>query len=260
MGGVGFIMNKLISFIRQSPHEPVITGLYRADMALAYFPAGALERLLPRNMYLPPDSVMDEMYPTAKKIKGMHPFLLQAASGSKVHPIVHELDFRTYQEIMFYFPVIYKKGKEERLCSYVPLLYLEYLFGVIVGNIYFKFRKQYHPEMIIEETDKTRKYKMKDIIDLNFPKVSMNNRKELDPFFVQTFNNPTITVSYLNKPYFYHTDVFDITKMLDTSPVYEWHYKGAVIRNNENTFGNYSEFTFTLSKVMSYKDYFHPAD
>ena len=29
---------------------------------------------------------------------------------------------------------------------------------------------------------------------------------------------------------------------------------------NENTFANYSEFTFTLSKSMRYNAYFHPTD
>ncbi|MCU0822137.1 MAG: hypothetical protein MUC95_06655 [Spirochaetes bacterium] len=253
-------MKKLKSFIRQSPHDPVITGLYKCDMALAYFPSNKVEMFLPRAMSIPSDSIMAEKYPTVKKIKGMHPFLLQGSTGYKVHPLIYNRDFRAYEEIMFYFPVIYRHGNEEQLCSYVPVLYLEYLFGVIVGNLYFKFRKEYHPEMIIEETDAERCFNVKKIINSSFPKTGLNNKKELDPFFVQTFKNPTVTVSYLNQPYFYHTDVFDITKVYDTSPVYEWNYKGSVIRNNEHTFGNYSEFTFTLSKVMRYNDFFHPKD
>lgn len=114
--------------------------------------------------------------------------------------------------------------------------------------------------MIIEKTETGRKYIVKDVIKTDFPRVSNDNKTELHPFFVQIFDCPSVTVSYLNKPYFYHTKVFDITKVIETSPVYEWNYKGSVIRNNEHTFGNYSEFTFTLSKVMSYNQFFHPKD
>ena len=253
-------MKKLISFIKQNRHDPVITGLYQSDMALAYFPRKEVEKFLPRAMSIPSDRIMAEKYPTVKKIEGMHPFLLQGSTGYKVRPLIYNWDFRVYHEIMFYFPVIYKHGNEEQLCSYVPVLYLEYLFGVIAGNLYFKFRKEYHPEMIIEETDKTKNYIVKDIIIMDFRRTSNKHKNELDPFFVQTFEKPTVTVSYLNQDYFYHTNVFDITRVLDTSPVYEWNYKGSMIRNNENTFGNYSEFTFTISKSMRYKAYFHPTD
>ncbi len=251
-------MQRFISFLKQSPHDPVITGLYETHMALAYFPRKELEKFLPPAMSIPSDQVMAEKYPMVKKIEGMHPFLLQASTGSDVHFLIHNWAGRPYEEIMFYFPVIYTHQTEKQLCSYVPVLYLEYLFGVIFGNSYFKFRKEYHPEMIIEKTDRTKKYIVKDIFKADFPQISEDNKKELDPFFVQTFKNPTVIVSYLNRTYFYHTNVFAITKVLDTSPVYEWNYKGSVIQNNKSTFGNYSEFTFSLSKVMSYNAFFHP--
>ena len=114
--------------------------------------------------------------------------------------------------------------------------------------------------MIIEETDTSKKCTIKDSIYTSFQQTSTNSSQELDPFFVQTFKNPTVTVSCLNQTYFYNTRVFSFTKVLDTSPVYEWNYKGSVIKNNKDTFGNYSEFTFTISKSMRYKAYFHPTD
>ncbi len=252
-------MRKFISFLKQNPHDPVITGLYETNMAAGYFPREEVEKFLPRAMSIPSNKVMAEKYPTVKKIEGMHPFLLQGSKGKNVHPLVYNSDLPTYEEVMFYFPVIYTHKQEQQLCSYVPVLYLNYFFGVILGNLYFKFRKEYHPEMIIEETDSTKNYIVKDIFKASFHKTSKKNKKELDPFFVQTFENPTVTVSYLNQAYFYNTKVFSLTKVLDTSPVYEWNYKGSVIKNNDNSFGNYSEFTFTLSKVMNYKAFFHPA-
>jgi hypothetical protein len=253
-------MKKFISFMKQSPHDPILTGIYHANMAVAYFPREELEKFLPRTMSIPPDKVMAEKYPTVKKIEGMHPFLLQGSKGNNVHPLNSDFDSPSYEEIMFYFPVIYTHKKEQQLCSYVPVLYLDYLFGVFIGNLYWGFRKEYHPGMIIEQTDALKKYTVKDIIHVSFPQTSKNSRQELDPFFAQTFKNPTVTVSYLNQTYFYNTKVFSFTKVLDTSPVYEWNYKGSVIRNNKDTFGNYSEFTFTISKSMRYKAYFHPTD
>ncbi len=247
--------------MKQNPHDPVITGLYKTDMSLAYFPKKELEMLLPRGMSIPSDEIMEKNYPTAKKIDGMHPFLLQGSTGAGVHPLIKpDYDSPSYEEIMFYFPVVYARGNEERLCSYVPALYLDYFFGVIIGNLYFKFRKEYRPEMVVEKKDTGRNYIVKNVISAYFNRISNDNKRELDPFFVQIFKFPTVTVSYLNKPYFYHTKVFSITKALDTSPVYEWNYKGSIIRNNEYTFGVYTEFTFTLSRVMSYNTFFHQDD
>jgi len=256
-------MQKLKSFMKQDPHDPILKGDYAANMAVGYYPSEALEKFLPRAMSIPSDRVMTEKYPTIKRIEGMHPFMLQSATGNNVRPLINNHEspsYPSYEEIMFYFPVIYTHKKEEHLCSYVPVLYLDYLFGVIVGNLYWGFRKEYHPRMIIEETETSKKCIVKEIIHASFNQTSTHSSQDLDPFFVQTFENPTVTVSYFKQTYFYNTKVYPPTKVLDTSPVYEWHHKGSVIKNNENTFGNYSEFIFTISKSMRYKAYFHPAD
>jgi len=249
--------------MKQNPHDPILIGNYQANMAIGYYPKEDLEKILPRAMSIPSDKVMSEQYPTVKKVAGMHPFMMQLATGTNVRPLVNNYASRTYpsyEEFMFYFPVIYTHKREEHLCSYVPVLYLDYLFGTILGNLYWGFRKEYQPKMKIEESTSSRECTIKDIIHASFPQTSPNTNHELDPFFVQIFKNPTLTVSYLNQTYFYNTRVFSLTKVIDTSPVYEWHYKGSVIKNNANTFGSYSEFTFTISKSMRYKAYFQPTD
>ena len=71
------------------------------------------------------------------------------------------------------------------------------------------------------------------------------------------FENPLVTVSYINRTYFYTQHVFPDT-VLDASADYEWRYKGCVIKDNENTFSNYSEYRFTVSQAMRYEAYFHP--
>ena len=112
--------------------------------------------------------------------------------------------------------------------------------------------------MIDEETDTAKKCTIKDIISASFPQTSTNGAKELNPFFVQIFDSPTLTISFLKQTYFYNTKVFSLTKIVDTSPVYEWHYKGSEIKSDADTFANYSEYRFTTSQAMSYDAYFHP--
>ena len=254
-------MQQLISFITQSPHKEILIGDYLAYMAAGYYPREKVEKILPLGMSIPSAEIMARKFPTVKKIAGMHPFMLQIATGNNVRMMFNNQEtqsFPTYQEVMFYIPVIYSYRNEQQLCSYVPVLYLDFLFGVIIGNLYYGFRKEYHPEMNIEETDRSKKCTVKDIINMSFKQRTTNRRQELDPFFVQIFENPTLTVSYLKQHYFYTTKVYKPTKVIDASPLYEWHYKGSVIRNNTHTFANYSEFTFTLSKSMRYNAYFHP--
>ena len=138
----------------------------------------------------------------------------------------------------------------------MPVLYLEYLLGVI-GGLYLGLRKEFHPGMKDIETDKSKSFVIKGILDASFEKLPASGSRELDPFFTQTLDNPTATVSYLNRTYFYTTKAYP-TEVRDTSPVYEWRYKGSVIKNNEGTFANYSEYRFTTSQAMRYDAYFHP--
>ena len=199
---------------------------------------------------------MAEKYPTAKKIEGMHPFMLMFSNCSNVHDVLTELQLRPYRELMFFIPVIYTDDGEEQLCSYVPVLYLEYLIGVI-GGLYLGLRKEFHPKMKDIESDNSKTFTIDGILDASFKKEPSNILKCLDPFFTQMFENPTVTVSYLKKTYFYTTKAYP-TKVLEASPVFEWRYKGSTIKNNEYTFANYSEYRFTTSQAMRHKAYFHP--
>ena len=93
---------------------------------------------------------------------------------------------------------------------------------------------------------------------MNFQQASTQSSQRLDPFFVQTFEVPAVTISYINRTYFYMAKVFP-KKVLDTSHAYEWDYKGSVIKNNEDTFACYCEYKFTTSQAMGFEKYFHPA-
>jgi hypothetical protein len=234
----------------------MLAGNNTSYVAVGYFPSRELEKILPRGMSIPSDDVMANSYPTVKKIEGMHPFTLMFSNCRNVHDVMTEIELRPYRELMFFIPVIYTHENEERLCSYVPVLYLEYLIGVI-GGLYLGLRKEFHPGMKDVETDTSKSFFIKDILDVSFRKDPTNTSRELDPFFTQTFKNPTVTLSYFNRIYFYTTTVTP-TKVLDTSHEFEWHFKGSVIKSNEDTFANYSEYSFTTSQAMRYEAYFHP--
>jgi len=238
------------------PHDPILTGDNLSYMAAGYFPGEELEKILPPAMSIPSDEMMAEKYPTVKKIEGMHPFLLMFSNCYHVHDVMTEIELRPYRELMFFFPVIYTHKEEQQLCSYIPVLYLEFFIGV-VGGLYLGLRKEYHPKMKDLETDTSKSFIIKDILDASFEKDSTDSTRELDPFFIQIFENPTVTVSYLNRTFFYTTKVYP-AKVLDTSHTYEWRYKGSVIKSNENTFASYAEYNFTTSQAMRYKAYFYP--
>jgi hypothetical protein len=240
----------------RTPHDPILAGNNSSYIALGYYPREELEKILPRAMSIPSDDIMTREYPTVKKMEGMHPFTMMFSNCFNVHDVMTEIELRPYRELMFFIPVIYTHKNEEQLCSYIPVMYLEYLLGVI-GGLYLGLRKEFHPKMIDRATDTSKSFIIKDILDASFNQASTNGSQELDPFFTHTFENPTLTVSYINRTFFYTTKVYP-AKVIDASHAYEWHYKGSVIKNNENTFASYSEYSFTTSQAMRYEKYFHP--
>lgn len=240
----------------RTPHDPILAGNNASYISLGYYPRTDLEKILPRGMSIPPDELMAEKYPTVKKLDGMHPFTMMFSNCRNVHDVMTEIELRPYKELMFFIPVTYTHKNEQQLCSYVPVLYLEYLIGVI-GGMYLGLRKEFHPKMIDRQTDTSESFFIEDILDVSFEQASTDTRPDLDPFFTQTFDNPTVTLSYINRIYFYTTRVHP-KKVIDASPDYAWNYKGTVIKNNEATFAHYSEYSFTTSQAMRYGKYFHP--
>jgi hypothetical protein len=241
----------------RKPHDAMLAGDNSSYIVAGHFPTEALQKILPKGMSIPSDELMAEKYPTAAKVEGMHPFMLMFSNCRNVHDVMTEINLRHYRELMFFVPVIYTHNGEEQLCSYVPVLYLEYLIGVI-GGLYLGLRKEFHPGMKDVETDESKSFAINRILDARFEQTSTTENKELDPFFTQTLANPTATRSYLNQIWFYTTQAH-ATKVLDASAEYEWNYKGSVIKNDEHSFANYAEYHFTTSQAMRYDRYFHPA-
>jgi len=237
-------------------HDPFIVGNNSSYFVAGYFPTNRLKQILPAKMSMPSPEVLAQEYPTVQKIPGMHPFLMLFSRCYQVHDVITQIELRPYLELLFYFPVIYTHKREERLCSYLPVLYLDFLLGTF-GGLFLGLRKQFHPKLKFVETDTTQSFMLEGILQAIFQKTSPESKSELDPFFTQIFNKPTVTVSYFNQTDFYTTSVHP-TKINGASAVYEWNYQGAVITNNASTLATYCEYSFTTSWAMRYQKYFNP--
>ena len=182
-------------------------------------------------------------------IEGQHPFMLSFCHGADIHDVFTGINVPEQEELMFVFPVSYN----DHFCSYIPVLYLDSLMGV-VGGLYYGLRKEWHPEMKVEETEDSKSWHIRKIIDASF-KQKDETEPALPQFISQTFENPFITVSYLDETYFYQAKVYEsLVKESDVD--YTWDYKGSELKNRDDTMSVYSEYHFTMSKPMSYKAYF----
>ena len=237
-------------------HDPFIKGNNLSYFVSGYFPTEELKRILPKTMSIPSDEVIAQEYPTVKRINGMHPFLLLFSRCYSVHDVITQIELRPYLELIFYFPVMYNYKGEQHLCSYLPVLYLDFLIGVL-GGMFLGLRKEFHPQLKYTETDTSNSFIIPNTLHTSFSPLATESRQELDPFFAQIFKRPTATVTYFNQTVFYTAAVHP-TKVLDVSADFEWNYKGSVIKNNEHTFANYCEYSFTTSWAMGYQKYFHP--
>ncbi len=237
-------------------HDPFIAGSNLSYYVTGYFPRDEFARILPRDMSLPADDLMDREYPSVPKIDDMHPCLLMFSRCFKVHDVITQLELRPYLELLFYFPVIYTHRGEEYLCSYLPVLYLDFLLGTM-GGLFLGLRKEFHPGLKYSENETSCSFDIKDLLTTNFRRSGMEPRQSLDPFFEDVFKKPTATVSYLNKLVFYTTTVLP-RKVYNISGEYTWNYKGAQIQENEHTFANYCEYDFNTSWAMGPDKYFHP--
>jgi hypothetical protein len=239
-----------------TPHDPFIAGNNLSHFVGGYFPTDELKKLLKPGMFIPSDEVMDREFPTVEKIEGMHPYLTLFSRCSNVRDTATEIELRPYLEVNTFFPITYRHKGEERLCSYMPVLYLDFLLGTIGGAI-LGLRKEFHRNLKFTEADTSSSFAIENIISASFPRTSTEDIVDLDPFFAQIFTKPTLTYSYFKKTDFYTTLVHPV-RVHKASAIYEWNYKGSVIKSDQHTFVNFSEYSFTTSRAMRYDAYFHP--
>lgn len=135
-----------------NPFDPIVVGNNTCYMATGYYPKDALENILPDKMTIPSDTDMKTLYPDTELVDGQHPFMLSFCHGAFVHDIITHKNVPQQEELMFVFPVMYDGL---HMCSYPPVLYLNSSEGV-VGGLYYGLRKEYHPEMVTNQTSTTK--------------------------------------------------------------------------------------------------------
>ena len=239
--------------------DPLLVGDNTCYMVQAYFPKVALNAMLPDRLTIPDDATMTRYYPDTELKVGEHPFMLSFCHGSNIHDVFTKINVPEQEEIMFLFPVIYTHNNGDMyLCSYVPVLYLDSLAGVI-GGLYFGLRKEYHPEMKHGETATISKWwSIEDIVDASFVMQTDEDMAKLPGFFEQTFANPFVTISYpmpFPKMVFYQARVYPDTVMKADETFY-WNYRGTTVSHSEDSWGVYSEYWFTMSQPMNGRKYF----
>merc|ERR1712039_228204 len=104
-----------------------------------------------------------------KDLKGQHSMMMSFCHGYGIHDVFTNINVPSQQELMFVFPVMYKESdtEEAKLCSYVPVLYLDSKLGVI-GGLYYGLKKEFHPEMTHNTTLTASSWYVKDIIQASF--------------------------------------------------------------------------------------------
>jgi hypothetical protein len=244
-------------FRNLKPHDRFMSGDNLSFFVVGYFPKADLMRILRRRMSIPSDEVMSREFPTVKQRKGMVPFLTLYSRCNNVREHIFDVVVRPYLEINFFFPVAYTYKGEERLCSFMPVLYLDRLFHTIAGCL-LGLRKQFHHNLTFTETDTFCSFNIENILRATFQDVSMEEVEEIDPFSAQIFTKPTLTYSYFHRTDFYTTKVFNFKKVYKVSADIEWQYKGTVIKSDEYTCCNFAEYSFTTSQALGYNKYFHP--
>mmetsp|Transcript_8725 Transcript_8725/g.21513 ORF Transcript_8725/g.21513 Transcript_8725/m.21513 type:complete len:131 (-) Transcript_8725:216-608(-) len=115
--------------------------------------------------------------------------------------------------------------------------------------------------MQIIETSKSKEWHIKNIIDASFiQKKALVPAAQLPPFIVQSFANPFVTISYpmpITTTKFYQAKVYPVGNVMSCSQTFEWHYKnGSDIKSNSETWSVFSSYWFSMSKPMSYDQYF----
>lgn len=245
-------------FRMHTKHDTYMSGDNLSYFVAGHFPKADLMRILRRGMSIPPDEVIASEFPTVEQRRGMIPFLMLYSRCKNVREHAFDVTVRPYLEINFFFPVTYVCNGEERLCSFLPLLYLDRLFHTL-GGCLLGLRKEFHPKLRFSETDSSSSFRIPNILNASFPASSMEQAEEVDPFFKKMFTKPTLTYSYFHRTFFYTTQVFDFRNVYTASADIEWNYKETVVKSDGHTFCNLAEYRFTVSQAMTYEKYFHPS-
>jgi hypothetical protein len=238
---------------------PFVGGDNDCFMIQAYFPREALQEMLPPGLTIPDASVMEASFPDVAFRAESHPFMLSFCHGSNIHDVLTRLDVPVQEEIMFVFPVEYTDDAgHAHLCSYVPVLYLDSLVGVL-GGLFFGLRKEWHAYLQHgQEDDGNRWWSISELVDASFELQPGDEAARLPHFMEQTFANPFVTLSYpqpVPRLLFYQARIYP-DAVRRASAAFYWHYRGTTISEHEGTSSVQADYHFTMSLPETGSKYF----
>ena len=160
---------------------------------------------------------------------------------------------------MFVFPVTYTRADGNScLTSYVPVLYLDSLLGM-VGGLYFGLRKEHHRGMKFGETNaQARWWSIEGILEASFEALFSADMKALPRFFKQVFSNPFVTASYplpFSRLMFYQARV-NASTVCSARERFFWEYNGQTVTNGEKSTAVFCEYSFAMSRPMNKEQFF----
>ena len=224
-----------------------------------------LNQLLPPQMSIPDDRIMARYGIHEHLDPDRHPVLMSFCHGEKIGDQWTKLSLPPQEEIMFVIPVLYHDEKKgiKKLCSYIPILYLDSYLGVAGGLIY-GLRKEYHPKMRygVGNHQKDRWWRIDDIVGAFFTVNPEKVLPNLPKFYEQTFQNPFVTISYplpKQRTIFYQARIFPKLMLEARVEKYFWEDNGWEIKAEENEDGKAAVFTsyeFTMSSPKTAQQFF----
>mmetsp|Transcript_24356 Transcript_24356/g.41684 ORF Transcript_24356/g.41684 Transcript_24356/m.41684 type:complete len:306 (+) Transcript_24356:163-1080(+) len=243
--------------------SPLVVGDNICYMAIGYMEESKMQLLLPASLTLIPLNAREEMFGLKSKRTQqddhMYPILLSFCHGKDIHDIFSEVNVPEQEEIMIVIPALYKNKSSgnTHVCSFLPVLYLDSILGVLGGVVSYGMRKQYHPSSgiggwfeVAEEKNDNKMWHIKNVIHSNFThQPSSKQMAQLPKFFSAVFRLPFITVSYFGKYFSYHAEIQTKTIHKAVAKDLSWIYKGAAVTTAINSV--YVEYTFAMSDALN---------
>ena len=235
-----------------SKFDPVVEGDNRCFMAISHVDREVLSRKLPSGLSVPDEATLRNAFPEIEIEQGKVPFMLSFCHGSNCHDIFTRMNVPEQEELMFVFPVLYKR---QHLCSYIPVLYLDSFMGVM-GGLWYGLRKEYHPSQIgffeTSADSHTTTWQVQDVINASYTRTE--EEKNMPSFITQIFENPFVTRSYPGNYVFYKASVYPSKINEAIQNTLEWKYWGT--KFSETVSSTFAEYHFTMSLPTGGKQYF----
>lgn len=190
--------------------------------------------------------------------------MISFCRGKNIHDVHTEFNVPEQEEIMVVIPVLYKDQKSgtSNICSFIPVLYLDSLVGV-VGGLFFGLRKEYHPSSsnmlggwfkTATRPEGGKSWHVKDVIRASLSRKKNATTIEMPQFIAKLFELPFVTISYFGTHIAYkaavHPTIVQPAELSLEHDYLSWTYKGATISTTDTTTSVFANYNFAMSRSV----------